>query len=79
MARVKKSDPALCQMLSLWQPPPKAGDPVGVLATTFTLDTALFEEECLARFADVQSDPLRAVHGFPTVAKRAGGDAIGMH
>jgi len=59
MARVKKSDPALCQMLSLWQPPPKAGDPVGVLATTFTLDTALFEEECLARFADVQSDPLR--------------------
>lgn len=59
MARVKKSDPAQCQLLSLWQPPPKAGDPVGVLATTFTLDTALFEEECLARFADVQSDPLR--------------------
>jgi hypothetical protein len=59
MARVKKGDPAQCQLLSLWQPPPKAGDPVGVLATTFTLDTALFEEECLARFADVQSDPLR--------------------
>jgi len=59
MARVKKGDPAQCQLLSLWQPPPKAGDPVGVLATTFTLDTALFEEECLARFANVQSDPLR--------------------
>lgn len=59
MARVKKGDPAHCQLLSLWQPPQKAGDPVGVLATTFTLDTALFEEECLARFADVQSDPLR--------------------
>jgi hypothetical protein len=59
MTRVKKGDPAKCQLLSLWQPPPKAGDPVGVLATTFTLDTALFEEECLARFADVQSDPIR--------------------
>ena len=58
-ARVKKGDPAQCQLLSLWQRPVKAGNPVGVLATTFTLDTALFEEECLARFADVQSDPLR--------------------
>ncbi|WP_448481934.1 hypothetical protein [Pseudoxanthomonas mexicana] len=29
------------------------------MATTFTLDTALFEEECLARFAGVQSDPNR--------------------
>jgi hypothetical protein len=59
MGRMKKGDPAQCTMLSLWQPPQKAGEPVGVLATTFTLDTALFEEECLARFAEVQSDPLR--------------------
>lgn len=46
-------------MLSLWEPPENAGDPIGVLATTYTLDTALFEEECLARFAGVQSDPIR--------------------
>ncbi|MEB2314828.1 MAG: hypothetical protein OZ919_01900 [Xanthomonadaceae bacterium] len=46
-------------MLSLWEPPARAGAPIGVLATTFTLDTALFEEECLARFAGVQSDPRR--------------------
>ncbi len=60
MARTRKtSDPAQCPMLSLWVPPAKAGKPIGVLATTFTLDTSLFEEECLARFADVQSDPQR--------------------
>ena len=47
------------RLLSQWDPPEDAGNPVGVLATTFTLDTALFEEECLARFAGVQSDPLR--------------------
>lgn len=59
MARVKKGDPAQRRMLSLWEPPANAGESVGVLATTFTLDTALFEEECLARFAGVQSDPAR--------------------
>jgi len=59
MARAKRSDDLQCAMLSLWQPPPNAGDPIGVLATTFTLDTALFEEECLARFVGIQSDPMR--------------------
>lgn len=47
------------RLLSLWAPPAQAGKPVGVLATTFTLDAGLFEEECLARFAGVQSDPAR--------------------
>lgn len=59
MARVKKDDPAQRRMLSMWEPPANAGEPIGVLATTFTLDTALFEEECLARFVGVQSDPAR--------------------
>lgn len=59
MARAKRSDAAQRRLLSLWEPPEKAGAAVGVLATTFTLDTALFEEECLARFAGVQSDPAR--------------------
>ena len=47
------------RLLSKWEPPQESGKPIGVLATTFTLDTALFEEECLARFAGVQSDPDR--------------------
>ena len=59
MARAKRTAAAQRRLLSLWEPPEKAGTPVGVLATTFTLDTALFEEECLARFAGVQSDPAR--------------------
>ena len=59
MARAKKGDTAHRPLLALWAPPAAAGSPVGVLATTFTLDTALFEEECLARFAGVQSDPMR--------------------
>src|SRR5512139_86877 len=59
MARARKGDATQRRMLTLWEPPPNAGDPIGVLATTFTLDTALFEEECLARFAGVQSDPAR--------------------
>jgi hypothetical protein len=53
------ADGASQRLLSQWQPPADAGKPIGVLATTFTLDTALFEEECLARFAGVQSDPDR--------------------
>lgn len=59
MARAKKADGTQRRLLSLWAPPEGAGAAVGVLATTFTLDTALFEEECLARFAGVQSDPAR--------------------
>ncbi len=59
MARRRQPQDNARRMLSLWEPPAGVGDPVGVLATTFTLDTALFEEECLARFAGVQSDPNR--------------------
>ena len=59
MARARIKQDNRRRMLSLWEPPARAGTPVGVLATTFTLDTALFEEECLARFAGVQSDPAR--------------------
>lgn len=59
MARAGKSNNRERPMLSLWEPPEHAGEPIGVLATTYTLNTALFEEECLARFASVQSDPIR--------------------
>ena len=46
-------------MLELWRPPPGAGEPVGCLATTFTFTPSLFDEQCLARFLEIDSDPDR--------------------
>lgn len=46
-------------MLELWRPPPHAGDPVGCLATTFTFAPGLFDEQCLARFLEIESEPNR--------------------
>lgn len=45
--------------LELWRPPPEAGDPIGCLATTYTFAPGLFDEQCLARFLEVDSDPDR--------------------
>lgn len=45
------------KLLDAWVAPKDAGEPVGCLATSFTFDPAFFEEECLARFLDIQSDP----------------------
>lgn len=42
-------------LLDMWQKPDGAGDPVGVLATTFTLDPDFFERNCLARFLALES------------------------
>ncbi|HEY3382622.1 MAG TPA: hypothetical protein VGK32_12685 [Vicinamibacterales bacterium] len=46
-------------MLDLWRPPNDAGDPVGCLATTYTFTPGLFDEQCLARFLDIDSEPNR--------------------
>src|SRR5687768_3477964 len=46
-------------MLDLWRPPQGAGDPIGCLATTYTFDAALFDEQCLGRFLDIESEPDR--------------------
>lgn len=59
MPRVKEEDKAVRRLLHAWEQPADAGQPIGVLSTTFTLDTAMFEEECLARFLGVQSHPTR--------------------
>jgi hypothetical protein len=59
MSRVKEEDKAVLRLLHAWEQPADAGEPIGVLTTTFTLDTAMFEEECLARFLGVQSHPTR--------------------
>ena len=46
-------------MLDLWRSPEGAGDPVGCLATTYTFHPGLFDEQCLARFLDIESEPDR--------------------
>jgi hypothetical protein len=58
MAKKRKSDSAVA-MLELWRAPAGAGEPIGCLATTFTFQPGLFEEQCLARFLQVDSDPQR--------------------
>ncbi|MCH7728772.1 MAG: hypothetical protein IH991_20150 [Planctomycetes bacterium] len=46
-------------LLESWRPPRGAGDPIGCLTTTFTFGAGLFEEECLARFLEIDSLPDR--------------------
>ena len=46
-------------ILEQWRSPTRAGDPIGCITTTFTFDAGFFEEECLARFLDVDSLPDR--------------------
>ena len=46
-------------MLDLWRPPQDAGEPIGCLATTYTFDPGLFDEQCLARFLGIESEPNR--------------------
>ncbi|WP_149752574.1 phosphatidylserine/phosphatidylglycerophosphate/cardiolipin synthase family protein [Rubripirellula obstinata] len=43
--------------MDAWVPPENAGDPIGVLATSFTFDAAFFEEECLASFLGLETNP----------------------
>ena len=38
------------RLLDHWSPPEGAGNPVAVLATTFTFQADFFDEDCLARF-----------------------------
>jgi hypothetical protein len=54
--RNRQSDHA---MLESWRPARGAGDPIGCLTTTFTFDAGFFEEECLARFLEIDSLPDR--------------------
>lgn len=46
-------------MLDLWRPPQDAGEPIGCLATTYTFHPGLFDEQCLARFLGIESEPNR--------------------
>lgn len=51
-------------MLDLWRPPTGAGDAIGCLATTYTFTPSLFDEQCLARFLEVESEPNREELAF---------------
>lgn len=42
-------------LLDLWQPPVDAGEPVGLIATTFTFEPDFFEANCLARFLSLET------------------------
>ena len=55
MAPMNKHEYA--KLLNFWSPPPEAGDPIGCIATTFTFESSFFENECLARFIGMESDP----------------------
>jgi len=46
-------------MLDLWRPPKLAGDPIGCMTTTYTFSPGLFDEQCLARFLEIESEPDR--------------------
>ena len=45
------------KLLEQWQPPENAGSPIGCLTTTFTFSAPFFEEQCLSRFLNIESDP----------------------
>ena len=58
MSKRHKNNPT-GTMLDLWRPPRGAGDAIGCLATTYTFGPELFDEQCLARFLEVDSEPNR--------------------
>ncbi len=55
----RRKETASGAMLDLWRPPADAGDAVGCLATTYTFAPGLFDEQCLARFLEIDSEPNR--------------------
>ena len=58
MSRRSKDD-TRSTMLDLWRPPRDAGEAVGCLATTYVFAPGLFDEQCLGRFLDIESEPSR--------------------
>jgi hypothetical protein len=45
------------RLLDLWKGEEAFGRPLGCVTTSFTFDAELFEEQCLARFLSIQSNP----------------------
>ncbi len=58
MGRNKSDEqPGYGKLLDAWSPPADAGEPIAVLATSFTFSAPFFEEHCVARFLRLESDP----------------------
>ena len=57
MARRKDKREGFGRLLDVWVPPEDAGNPVGCIATSFTFSPLFFEEECLGRFLQLETDP----------------------
>lgn len=66
MKRGKRSadDRARSRLLDYWQRKPECGEPIGCIATSFTFDAAFFEEQCLARFVGMETDPIEDERGY---------------
>jgi hypothetical protein len=64
MARAAtRAEPGV-RLLDLWSPPPDAGSPVGCIATTYTFDPEHFEEQCLGRFLQMESEPNESYRAY---------------
>lgn len=57
MSRSKSTTAGHGKLLDAWTPPENAGEPIGCIATTFTFKPAFFEQECLGRFLQLDTDP----------------------
>ena len=52
------------RLLNFWSPLENAGAPIGCVATTFTMDAGHFEEQCLARFISMETDPAESARAY---------------
>ena len=56
MSKQKDQKPGCAKILDAWIPSEDAGDPIGCVATSFTFSPVLFEEDCLGRFLQLETD-----------------------
>lgn len=56
-ARTSLTEQTRMRLLDLWRGEDDFGRPLGCVTTSFTFDAELFEEQCLARFLSIQSNP----------------------
>ncbi len=56
MNKQKNQKAGYGKILDAWIPSEDAGEPVGCVATSFTFSPVLFEEDCLGRFLQLETD-----------------------
>ncbi|TXT26330.1 MAG: Uncharacterized protein FD134_574 [Gallionellaceae bacterium] len=52
------------RLLDMWSGEEEFGRPLGCVTTSFTFDAELFEEQCLARFLSIQSNPNESTKAY---------------